>query len=76
MTSWALVAVVAIVMVCLVEMVKHRHRGLGRKEKVELESRLAQLESDNQILQERVAVLERIVTDRGFDLDQQIRDLG
>ncbi len=76
MTSWAVVAVVAIVMGCLVEMMKHRHRGLGQKEKTALESRIAQLEGDNQALQQRVVVLERIVTDRGFDLDQQIRDLG
>ena len=52
---------------------KHRHVGAKRAERdaanAELADRLAQLE-------ERVRVLERIVTDERFDLKQQFRDLG
>jgi hypothetical protein len=52
-----------------------RHRNLNRsndeglKVKEELEQRLAQIE-------ERVRVLERIVTDERFDLKQQFKELG
>lgn len=52
-----------------------RHRHLNRntddgvKIKEELERRLEQVE-------ERVRVLERIVTDERFDLKQQFKDLG
>ncbi|GAA4881467.1 hypothetical protein [Ferrimonas pelagia] len=76
MASWAIVAVIAITMGCLVEIMKHRHKGLGRKEKAEFEQKMQQLEQQNQQLQARVEVLERIVTDSGFSVDQAIRDLG
>lgn len=52
-----------------------RHRQLtlsneeGTKVKEDLERRLEQIE-------ERVRVLERIVTDERFDLKQQFKDLG
>lgn len=49
-----------------------RHRTLDRSNdniKNELSERLAQVE-------ERVRVLERIVTDQRFDLKQQFKDLG
>lgn len=52
---------------------RHRHlnrdRDDGNKVKDELEKRLEQVE-------ERVRVLERIVTDERFDLKQQFKDLG
>lgn len=53
---------------------KHRRIGAKRAERdaeanAELVERLAQLE-------ERVRVLERIVTDERFDLKQQFRELG
>jgi hypothetical protein len=49
-----------------------RHRTLDRSNdsiRNELSERLAQVE-------ERVRVLERIVTDQRFDLKQQFKDLG
>ncbi|MBY6187612.1 hypothetical protein KUV89_13390 [Marinobacter hydrocarbonoclasticus] len=69
------VAIVAIVMGCLLEMSRHRARSNGKRDK-ETEEALAALREENAKLAERVATLEAIVTDRGFDLDQQIRKLG
>ncbi|SHH93395.1 hypothetical protein [Ferrimonas marina] len=42
----------------------------------ELEKRIEALESENEALKSRLAALETIVTDSGFELDQQIRKLG
>ncbi|WP_298441510.1 hypothetical protein [uncultured Ferrimonas sp.] len=48
--------------------------GLGGAEPA-MHQELQQLREQNQKLAERVEVLERIVTDSGFELDQQIRKL-
>ncbi len=48
---------------------RHLNRGNDDGAKAELERRLAEIE-------ERVRVLERIVTDERFDLKQQFKDLG
>ncbi|GAA4881460.1 hypothetical protein [Ferrimonas pelagia] len=42
----------------------------------DLERRVQQLETENQAMKVRLAALETIVTDSGFELDQQIRKLG
>ncbi|ADN74775.1 conserved hypothetical protein [Ferrimonas balearica DSM 9799] len=69
------VVIVAIVMGCVLEMSRHWARS-GRKHSKDTEAALEQLRQENAKLAERVATLETIVTDRGFDLDQQIRKLG
>ncbi len=48
-----------------------KHRGKRPQQPDDLEERLRKLSE----LEERVEVLEKIVTDRKFDLEQQFRDL-
>jgi uncharacterized membrane protein len=51
----------------------HRRKTTpGQKNEEDVKARLAQLDA----LEERVRVLEKIVTDRRFDLHQEFRDLG
>ncbi|SHH93413.1 hypothetical protein [Ferrimonas marina] len=76
MASWAIVAVVAVVMAGVVLMVQIGRGGANSKEKASWEQRFDELEQKNQALQHRVEILERVITDRGFELDQSIRNLG
>ncbi|MBY5992332.1 hypothetical protein [Ferrimonas balearica] len=70
------VVIVAIVMGCVMEMSRHHSKGMGRKQKQQMDDAMAELKQQNELLAKRVATLEAIVTDRGFDLDQEIRKLG
>ncbi len=70
------VVIVAIVMGCVLEISRHWARSGGQRRDKDTEAALAQLREENRTLAERVATLEAIVTDSGFDLDQAIRKLG
>ncbi|MBY5923019.1 hypothetical protein [Ferrimonas balearica] len=70
------VVIVAIVMGCVLEISRHWARSGGKRRDKETEAALTRLREENSKLAERVATLEAIVTDRGFDLDQAIRKLG
>ncbi|MBY6187611.1 hypothetical protein KUV89_13385 [Marinobacter hydrocarbonoclasticus] len=48
----------------------------SRAEDFEAHERLKQLEEENAAIKARLATLEAIVTDSGFELDQKIRKLG
>lgn len=50
-------------------MIKHKHRAPDNNE--ELEKTLAQIE----VLEERIQVLERIITENSFDLKKEIDSL-
>ncbi|QIZ77738.1 hypothetical protein [Ferrimonas lipolytica] len=79
MEFWtAIVVIVAIstVMGVIPQIMKERNRSRANKQNTDLEQRLAQLESHNEQLMERVEVLERIVTDGNYDLQQQFQKLG
>ncbi|MBY5992333.1 hypothetical protein [Ferrimonas balearica] len=48
----------------------------AESEDFEARERLKQLEAENAAIKERLATLEAIVTDPGYELDQRIRKLG
>ncbi|MEL6874052.1 MAG: hypothetical protein AAGM33_01110 [Pseudomonadota bacterium] len=52
----------------------HRQKMFDKQVKISAE-KAAQYAASNQKLEQRVQVLERIVTDKGFDLSMQIEDL-
>ena len=70
----ALIIVAGIVAVVAID-ARARSQRADRKQlrwlEQRVDSRLARLEQ----LEERIAVVEKIVTDRRFDLDEQFRDL-
>ncbi len=72
MNTWvAIVAIVAIVMCA--EVCKHfaKARGARRTSDDEVEQMLAKIE----LLEDRIRVLERIVTEKNYDLKQEINRL-
>ncbi|TKB56752.1 hypothetical protein [Ferrimonas aestuarii] len=74
-----IIAIVAIVMGCLTSIVKMIMRNKSKVHQSEisrLEGELSQTQAHCQRLEERVAVLERIVTDSGFETQQEISRLG
>ncbi|USD37015.1 MULTISPECIES: hypothetical protein [Ferrimonas] len=78
-SSGTIIAVVAIVMGCLVAMIESKHKSQSRASRGQLEKlqqELQQARKQTLALQERVEVLEKIVTDSGFDLKQEISRLG
>ncbi|SIN94847.1 hypothetical protein SAMN02745824_2401 [Parasphingorhabdus marina DSM 22363] len=52
----------------------HQRKVLDKQAEMSAE-KAAQYAASNQKLEQRVRVLERIVTDKGFDLSMQIEDL-
>lgn len=52
----------------------HQRKVLDKQAEISAE-KAAQYAASNQKLEQRVQVLERIVTDKGFDLSMQIEDL-
>jgi len=52
----------------------HRQKMMDKQSKISAE-KAALYVASNQKLEQRVRVLERIVTDSGFDVSQQIEDL-
>lgn len=68
MTAIAIVAIIAWALVSIVESRKEKNKGLAKKDRDALEAEIAQLK-------ERVATLEKIVTDDGYDLKKQFADL-
>ncbi|SDI65733.1 hypothetical protein SAMN04488540_102342 [Ferrimonas sediminum] len=79
LTSGSIVAIVAIVMGCLVAMIKSKHRSDSKAhidQFSQLEQELNATRERCRTLEERVVVLEKIVTDSGFDLRQEISRLG
>lgn len=52
----------------------HQRKVLDKQAEMSAE-KAAQYAASNQKLEQRVQVLERIVTDKGFDLSMQIEDL-
>ncbi|TKB51452.1 hypothetical protein FCL40_02540 [Ferrimonas sediminicola] len=79
LTSGSIVAIVAIVMGCLVAMIKSKHKSEAQANLAQfsqLEEELKATRAQCHALEERVVVLEKIVTDSGFDLQQEISRLG
>lgn len=68
MTAIAIVAIIAWALVSIVESRKEKNKGVAKKERDALEAEIA-------TLKERVATLEKIVTDDGYDLKKQFADL-
>ncbi len=68
MTAIAIVAIIAWALVSIVESRKEKNKGLAKKDRDALEAEIA-------TLKERVATLEKIVTDDGYDLKKQFADL-
>lgn len=71
---------IAIIAVAGILLDMHNRRLKHREKKLELEVRLAEAEGRGReagvpLMEERLRVLERIVTDRGADLAAQIMDL-
>lgn len=52
----------------------HRHKMMDKQSSISAE-KAAQYAVRNEQLEQRVRVLERIVTDKGMDISQQIEDL-
>ena len=52
----------------------HKQQMLKKQIKLE-EAKAAQFDGMGQELEQRVRVLERIITDKGYDVSQQIEDL-
>lgn len=52
----------------------HQRKMLDKQSKISAE-KAAQYAANGEKLEQRVRVLERIITDRGFDVSQQIDDL-
>lgn len=67
-TAIAIVAIIAWALVSIVESRKEKNKGLAKKDRDALETEIA-------TLKERVATLEKIVTDDGYDLKKQFADL-
>ncbi|WP_035385393.1 hypothetical protein [Ferrimonas futtsuensis] len=79
LTSGSIVAIVAIVMGCLVAMTRSKHKSEAQanlEQFKQLESELKSTQTQCKALEERVVVLEKIVTDSGFDLREEISRLG
>ena len=52
----------------------HQQKMMGKQSKISAE-KAAQYVASNEQLEQRVRVLERIITDKGFDVSMQIEDL-
>ncbi|GGW73278.1 hypothetical protein GCM10007391_01080 [Alteromonas halophila] len=68
MTAIAIVAIIGWVIVTIVESRKDKNKGMAKKDRAALEAEIA-------TLKDRVATLEKIVTDDGYDLKKQFADL-
>lgn len=70
------VAIVAIVFISLGLQRYLSHKAEMKKlESAGSSSEVKQLQQDLQILQQRVSVLEKIVTDKGYQLNEEIKNL-
>jgi hypothetical protein len=73
--------VLAIVLIVTIGSVIRSRQGAGHRRNRDHDDRQAAAQPDSataeriEALEERVAVLERIVTDRGYELRQKFRDL-
>lgn len=80
MSFWTAIVVIVAISVgfgTISEIIKSNNKNKGyNKTAKELETRLAQLEQQNGALHERVEVLEKIVTDERYDLNNEFRKLG
>lgn len=59
---------------CFAIWTHHQQKMMDKQSKISAE-KAAQYATSNQQLEQRVRVLERIITDKGFDLANQIEDL-
>ncbi len=71
---WILVPLAPFIIGGLAIWTKHQQKMLASQSEMTAE-KAAQYASQNERLEQRVRVLERIVTDRGFDVSAQIEDL-
>lgn len=67
----AVVTVVAIIAGAAISMQKHKHKSSN----TESNEKTQALEKEIEALKTRIATLETIVTDPGYDLKKQFRDL-
>ncbi|MFS1702368.1 hypothetical protein [Alteromonas sp. AMM-1] len=67
----AAVAIVAIVAGVFITLIKQRYRHAGHAEN----GKVSALEDDILALKDRIATLEKIVTDSSYDLKKQFKDL-
>ncbi|WP_298441508.1 hypothetical protein [uncultured Ferrimonas sp.] len=76
-TAIVIIVAISVTMGTIPEIMKQRNRSKAQSKNSEaLEGRLQQLEQHNAQLLERVEVLERIVTDGNYELQEQFRKLG
>ncbi|WP_308446010.1 hypothetical protein [Alteromonas salexigens] len=68
LTAVAIIAICGWVIVQIIQAAKSKPSGMGKAEKAELEQQIEQLK-------ERVATLEKIVTDDSYELKKKFKDL-
>ncbi len=74
MTAIAIVAIISWAIVSIVRTLKSKHVESSQY-KGETKARISALESEIARMQERIVVLEKIVTDSNYDLKKQFEDL-
>ena len=71
---WILIPLAPFIIAGLAIWTKHQQKMLASQSEMTAE-KAAQYASHTERLEQRVRVLERIITDRGFDVSAQIEDL-